>query len=267
MPPRLAKRLLRTGVILAVLALAAARAEEAATPRAPAPARPADLQAPTEPVAKAAFAVIEKHCSRCHQAGMLTAREKPAKNFGNILRLDEIAADPHLIQPGNPEGLEDLPADQQQGDALRPLLRVRHDEARGDGGRYRCAARLDRLDRRYRGEGLHRPTISSRRRTSSRRSRPGPQVQPARRAPACATSRLANLYNSCASDEAMEVYRQGAVKLLNSLSAASDVVTRHHRRSCADGPRLQPGGPRLGAMPTGTPSSPISLCDEAAGHG
>ena len=37
-------------------------------------------------------------------AGRLTSREKPAKNFVNILKLGEIAADPHLVQPGNPEG-------------------------------------------------------------------------------------------------------------------------------------------------------------------
>ena len=35
---------------------------------------------------------------------------------------------------------------------------------------------------------------------------------------------LTHLYNACASDEEMEVYRQGTVKLLNSLSRVSDVV-------------------------------------------
>ncbi len=35
---------------------------------------------------------------------------------------------------------------------------------------------------------------------------------------------LVNLSNACASDEEMEVYRQGVVKLLNSLSKNPDVV-------------------------------------------
>ncbi len=59
---------------------------------------------PSDPVAKAAFDVLDKHCARCHQTGKLADRERPAKNFGNILRLDEIAANPHYILPGNPLG-------------------------------------------------------------------------------------------------------------------------------------------------------------------
>jgi len=39
-----------------------------------------------------------------HQDGKLTARERPSKNFGNVLKLDEIAANPHFIVPGNPLG-------------------------------------------------------------------------------------------------------------------------------------------------------------------
>ena len=34
----------------------------------------------------------------------MTARERPSKNFGNVLKLDEIAANPHFIVPGNPLG-------------------------------------------------------------------------------------------------------------------------------------------------------------------
>ena len=63
-----------------------------------------DIAAPADPVAKAAFDVLEKHCARCHQDGKLTAREKPAKNFGNVLKLDELAASPNYILPGNPFG-------------------------------------------------------------------------------------------------------------------------------------------------------------------
>jgi hypothetical protein len=48
--------------------------------------------------------VLDAHCARCHQTGKLVDRERPAKNFGNILKLDEIAANPHYILPGNPLG-------------------------------------------------------------------------------------------------------------------------------------------------------------------
>ena len=55
-------------------------------------------------MALAAFNALEKNCSRCHQAGPTLKRAKPAKNFGNILHLDELAHDPNFILPGNPDG-------------------------------------------------------------------------------------------------------------------------------------------------------------------
>ena len=58
---------------------------------------------PSDPAGRAAFGVLERHCSRCHQEGRLVNRPRPAKSFGNILRLDEIARSPHLIIPGRPE--------------------------------------------------------------------------------------------------------------------------------------------------------------------
>ena len=33
-----------------------------------------------------------------------SSRERPAKNFGNVLKLDELAANPQYILPGNPFG-------------------------------------------------------------------------------------------------------------------------------------------------------------------
>ena len=65
------------------------------------PAWGQDIKVPTDPVAKAAFEVLDKHCARCHQVGKLTARERPSKNFGNVLQLDELADNPGLIRPGN----------------------------------------------------------------------------------------------------------------------------------------------------------------------
>ena len=62
-----------------------------------------DIAVPTDKVALAAFKMLEKNCSRCHQDGKLVNRPRPAKNFGNILDLAQLARDPSLIQPGNPD--------------------------------------------------------------------------------------------------------------------------------------------------------------------
>src|SRR5919199_2735186 len=88
---------------LALVALATAFCLSAGA-RPVSPAQADEIPIPSDPAAKAAFDVLEKHCSRCHQEGRLTKRQKPAKNFGNILRLDELAKTPHLILPGNPDG-------------------------------------------------------------------------------------------------------------------------------------------------------------------
>lgn len=61
------------------------------------------IRQPKKNVPRAAFRALDKHCARCHQQGRLE-RNRPAKGFGNILQLDEIARDPHLILPGNPDG-------------------------------------------------------------------------------------------------------------------------------------------------------------------
>src|ERR1700759_5164643 len=64
----------------------------------------APMAAPADPVAKAAFDVLQKNCARCHQDGQLVNRERPAKNFGHVLKLDDLAATPTYVLPGNPLG-------------------------------------------------------------------------------------------------------------------------------------------------------------------
>ncbi len=61
------------------------------------------IQPPADPVAAKAFSVLETHCARCHQGGRLKGAA-PSAGFGNILRLDEVARDPALVRPGNPDG-------------------------------------------------------------------------------------------------------------------------------------------------------------------
>jgi hypothetical protein len=59
--------------------------------------------APTDPVKRAAFNMLETHCARCHQTGALVGRAKPAKNLDNILKLDEMAANRKYVKPGDPD--------------------------------------------------------------------------------------------------------------------------------------------------------------------
>ena len=62
---------------------------------------PAPPVKPTDPVKLAVFKVFETHCSRCHETERLVGRTKPAKGFGNILHVDEVAANPKYIVPGD----------------------------------------------------------------------------------------------------------------------------------------------------------------------
>jgi hypothetical protein len=183
---------------------------------------------PSDPVAKAAFDVLQKHCARCHQTGELSQkdldgvehkRENPASNFGNILLLDEIASNPHYVLPGNAKASrlfteiinEKMPYDWANGqgkfDPVAPeeLAAL---EAWIDGLKKSCdpkayvshsdmigiiAADIERERIPQRRKGMRYLTLT-------------------------------HLANACTDDRAMKVYRQAVVKLLNSLSRSPDVV-------------------------------------------
>jgi Domain of unknown function (DUF4384) len=181
-----------------------------------------EIPVPTDPVALAAFNALEKNCSRCHQAGPTLKRNKPAKNFGNILHLDEIARDPNFVLPGNPDGShlfiqiakKEMPYDcyqefdckaeptEQEVTAIYNWIK-----ALGEIAVAACAGRkvIDEeaivtaiaadLDQQqeHRRKGMRYITLS-------------------------------NFYNHCVEETDMVRYRQGVVKLLNSLSRNSDVV-------------------------------------------
>lgn len=61
------------------------------------------ITVPSDPLAAKAFAVLERHCARCHQDGRLT-RPTAATNFRNVLRLDQLMLDPRYVRPRNPDG-------------------------------------------------------------------------------------------------------------------------------------------------------------------
>ncbi len=179
------------------------------------------IPAPTDQVALSAFKVLDKHCARCHQAGRLD-RLKPAKNFGNILKLEEISRDPNLVLPGNPDGSplfiqmvkQEMPYDVYQefsGDAETTedeLNAVRTwIEALGEKAVAACK------QREFVDNSAIVSAISKDLNRKQTRDLKGLRYVT-----------LTHLYNSCASDHEMKAYRQAVVKLLNSLSRSSDIL-------------------------------------------
>lgn len=188
----------------------------------------ANAAPPSDPVAKAAYDVLEKHCARCHQTGQLSqkdldgvmhTRENPSSNFGNVLQLEEIATNPHYVLPGNAKASrlfteiinEKMPYDWANGqgkfdpvspeelaaleawiDGLRkscdPKAYVSHSDMIGT-----IAADIERERIPQRRKGIRYLTLT-------------------------------HLANACVDEKAMKVYRQATIKLLNSLSRSPDVV-------------------------------------------
>lgn len=190
---------------------------------APAAAPQETITPPTDPVAHAAFDVLDKYCSRCHQTGRLVGRDRPAKQFGNILRLDQLAANPHYIHPGNPldsflvrqvldkqmpfDVYQDLEVDKPSpGEADIKALEAWVNSL-GDSKALACKDHrqvgpnevvrfmVDDLDKQL-----------ERRRSTTR------------------YLTMTHLTNACADPEALKVYRQATIKFLNSVNLAADPV-------------------------------------------
>src|SRR5262249_12477269 len=178
------------------------------------------IAAPNDPVAKKAFEVLEKHCARCHQEGKLTEREKPAKNFGNVLKLEQIASDPHYILPGNPQGSKlfkqiidkempydviyegaspDITADEVL--ALEAWIKSLGTKTASSCESHKFVTHEDVV-------GLIAADVEKQQRQRRKSMR---------------YLTLTHLTNACTDPVALNVYRQGAIKLVNSLSRSSDL--------------------------------------------
>lgn len=180
-----------------------------------------DIEPPADPLARKAFDIFDRTCARCHQAGRLVGRDKPSKGFGNILKLDELAQNRALVMPGNPyaskvfkqivdrdmpydvfndgadgptPSADDVKALEQWINALAPAAGAceAHKFVTPKDVAALIAADLEKL--------------------------------PRRRAQTTRYLTLTHFSNICAGEAALNVYRQGAVKLVNSLSRAADVV-------------------------------------------
>jgi hypothetical protein len=186
-----------------------------------------ELAPPSDPVAKAAFDVLDKHCARCHQVGRLdptkTKDERPRKDFGFVLQLDKLAADPHYIVPGNPNESRlfknlskdgEMPYDVRMEGASLPDLSPAEANA--------VAAWIQSLGvktaaacatRQFVGhEDVIDLIAGDLRRLSSARRKTTRYLT------------LTHMKNACIDDAALNVYRMGAIKLINSLSRSSEVV-------------------------------------------
>ena len=181
-----------------------------------------DIPVPTDAVAVTAFNVLEKHCARCHQAGPTLKRQKPAKNFGNVLHLEQISTEPSLILPGNPDGSKlfiqiakkEMPYDcyQEFDCKIEPTeeeVRAIYDWIKSLGEIAVAAC----TGRKLIDEQTIVTAIAS-----------DLEAQPEHRRRGMRYITLSNFYNACVPETDIVRYRQGVVKLLNSLSRESDVV-------------------------------------------
>jgi Domain of unknown function (DUF4384) len=181
-----------------------------------------DIPVPTDPVALAAFQALEANCARCHQAGATLKRKKPAKDFGNVLRLEEIAQVPGLILPGNPDGSklfiqiakQEMPYDcfQEFNCEREPTekeVQAIYDWIKSLGDVVVAAC----IDLNPIDEEAIVTAIAADLDAQQEHRRKGMRY-----------ITLTNFYNVCAPDTDMVRYRQGVVKLLNSLSREADVV-------------------------------------------
>ncbi|HUU67761.1 MAG TPA: DUF4384 domain-containing protein [Methyloceanibacter sp.] len=180
------------------------------------------VETQTDPVARAALNTLDKHCARCHQAGPALKRQRPAKNFGNILQLDEIARDPDLVLPGNPDGSglfiqiakKDMPYDCYQefdcdAEPTAEDVKAVYDWIKGLGDSVVAAC-------------ANRAPIDAAATADAIANDIAPQEASRRSGMRYVT--LTHFYNACASETDMRRYRQGVVKLLNSLSRNQSVL-------------------------------------------
>lgn len=180
-----------------------------------------DVRPPADPLAKAAFDVLEHHCARCHQQGRLVKRESPASGFGNILKLDEIGKNRVLIVPGNPYGSylfkrivdREMPLDVIMGETNAPGPNE---------------ADIKALEAWINALATQTATCETHKFVSNKDMvaliAADLEKLPRTRATGTRYLTLTHFTNICVDPEALKVYTEGAIKLVNSVSRSSDVV-------------------------------------------
>jgi hypothetical protein len=172
---------------------------------------------PADPVAKAAFKALDKHCARCHQNGRLSGRKEPAPEFGNILKLEEIAGNTKLILPGNGYGsslVNKIVSDRHwaEGAAQAPSKEdinaiVAWIEGLGNTAETNCRPAIGAKELvALIAKDLDSPDIPQPKKSSTR------------------YLTLTNIYNACVAEKPLEIYRQAAIKLINSLTRLPNIT-------------------------------------------
>jgi hypothetical protein len=183
-----------------------------------APSVSAVINEPEEPVAKAAFKALDKHCARCHQNGRLSGRNAPAQDFGNILKFDEIAGNVKYVSPGNGHGSL----------LVQQILNgKRHwaEGATGDPAKEEIDSVIAWIDSLGKTAGVNcRPVIGNKELVSLiAKDLDSPEI-PQSKKQATRYLTLTNIYNACVAEKTLEIYRQGAIKLVNSLTRLANVA-------------------------------------------
>ncbi len=166
--------------------------------------------------------ILEASCSRCHQVGKLAKRKEPAKNFGNILDLEALIRDKKHVIAGNPDNSKIW---KSMMDGTMP-----YDVFNGDYEAHSPSVDdMEKIAEWIRAEGEEKKDLIASRDFVSEDDMLFAISNDLRGLPEHRVSRtrylsLANLFNGGAGEQAMEVYRQGAVKLLNSLTYEPDPI-------------------------------------------
>lgn len=216
------------------------------------PSAGAVIAEPEEPLAKAAFKALDKHCARCHQNGRLSGRGAPAQDFGNILKFDEIAGNVKYVLPGNGHG---------SGLVDQIVNGKRHwaEGSSADPAKEDIDAIIAWIDSLGKTAGTNcRPVIGNKELVSLIAKDLDSSDIPQSKKSATRYLTLANIYNACAGEKTLEIYRQGAIKLVNSLTRLPNVAKvapiDPAKTICAS---ISPTSD--GARPIGRRSSPPTL--------
>lgn len=177
---------------------------------------PAPEQAGADLRATRAAAVLERHCSRCHDAARLEPGQLPAGGLGNILDLDALGRTRALVRRGEPDA-----------STLYQLMIARQMPPGLTNGATDGAPTADEI-RAVREwiAGLDPAVCGREPRVTARDLDELMRAWLADREPSAAANTrfvsLAGLANACASDAQMSAYRKAVGIMLNALSWQSD---------------------------------------------
>lgn len=172
-----------------------------------------------DPRAAKARNVLETHCARCHEASALK-RPAPAANLGHILDLDRLAADTHLVTPGNADASllysmmerREMPFDVAHGLAREETPTAAEIEALRDW--------IEALTPRD-AVCEPQPQVSA---TTIAAAVQDALEKAGSRARDLRFLSLAHLHNACVEAPRLSAYRTAVTKLLNSLSSRPEPV-------------------------------------------